>query len=266
MVGYLRNKNEQSIAKVLQHVSRQRSKQSQRIEHELVQRKSLPTSTSQLDSQCIGKSRERQGTSDNYTTGLEKSGLVKSIERDESGEGGSEASGKVSGDESSDGESESVSPTREDDSGKGDKHAAVEELFRIIAGRVGLDGGAVNNVTESSSMKIWRKRRAGLHVFCMYIEVKNMNLYEIFKAGPDVILSNALIQREKKGGKGALEEIRKLKTHIGVALSMFSDMRDVEQSPIVQTIVKKTESGKTQQGKVSNSMEHKSAANLYRQK
>jgi hypothetical protein len=49
----------------------------------------------------------------------------------------------------------------------------------------------------------------------------------VFKARPDVLLSNALTWREKKGGKRALEEMRKLKTHIGVALSMFSDIRDV---------------------------------------
>ncbi|KAA6377407.1 MAG: hypothetical protein EZS28_027067, partial [Streblomastix strix] len=67
--------------------------------------------------------------------------------------------------------------------------------FRRMAGRVGLDGGAVNNVIESSSMETWRKRRAGLHVFCEYMEEKKVDLDEIFKARPDVILSNALTWR-----------------------------------------------------------------------
>ncbi|KAA6372477.1 MAG: hypothetical protein EZS28_031997 [Streblomastix strix] len=92
---------------------------------------------------------------------------------------------------------------------------------------------------ESASMETLRKRRAGLHIFYGYMEEKNKELDEVFKARPDVILSNALTWREKKGGKGALEEMRKLKTHMGVALSMFSDMRDVAQSPMVQAIVKR---------------------------
>jgi hypothetical protein len=82
--------------------------------------------------------------------------LVKAVERDESGGGGSGASRGVSGEESSDDGSESISPTGKDEGGKGDKHAAGEELFRRMAGRVGLDGGAVNNVIESSSMETWR--------------------------------------------------------------------------------------------------------------
>ncbi|KAA6374885.1 MAG: hypothetical protein EZS28_029588 [Streblomastix strix] len=42
-----------------------------------------------------------------------------------------------------------------------------------------------------------------------------------------------------KGGNGAQEKMRKLKTHLGVALSMFSDMRDVAQSPMAQAIIKR---------------------------
>ncbi|KAA6364646.1 MAG: hypothetical protein EZS28_039827, partial [Streblomastix strix] len=239
MVGCLRDKNEQTIAKVLQLVSRQRSIQSQRAEHELVEPKPVPTSSSQPDTQGTSESREGQSTSDNYSSGLERSGLVKPIERDESGGGGSGASGGVSGEKSIDGQSESVSPIRKDESGKGDKHAAGEELFRRMAGRVGLDGEAMNNMNESSSMETWRKRRIGLHVFCVYMEENNMELEEVFKASPDVILSNALSWREKKGGKGALEEMRKLKTHMGILLSMFSDMRDVASSPMVQAIIKR---------------------------
>ncbi|KAA6373797.1 MAG: hypothetical protein EZS28_030676 [Streblomastix strix] len=74
-------------------------------------------------------------------------------------------------------------------------------------------------------METWRKRRDGLHVFCMYMEEKKMDLDEVFKARPDIILSNSLTWREKKGGKGALEVMKKLKTHMEVALSMFSDKR-----------------------------------------
>ncbi|KAA6328851.1 MAG: hypothetical protein EZS28_053672, partial [Streblomastix strix] len=192
-----------------------------------------------MNSQGTGESRERQSTGDNCCTVLQWSYLVKSIERDESGGVGSGANRGVSGEESSGGGSESVSSTRKNESGKGDKLAAGEELFRRKAGRVRLDEEAVNNVIESSNMETWRKRRTGLHAFCVNMKEKNVDLDEVFKSRPDVILSNALTWREKKGSMGALEETRKLKTHMGVALSMFSDMRDVAQSPMVQAIVKR---------------------------
>ncbi|KAA6353118.1 MAG: hypothetical protein EZS28_051355, partial [Streblomastix strix] len=239
MIGCLCDKNEQTIAKVLQLVFRQRSIQSQRTEHELVQPRSLLISTSQLDSQGTSESREGQSTSENCSTGLERSGLVKAVERDESGGGGSGASRGVSGEESSDGGSESISPARRDENCKSDKHAAGEELFKQLVGRIGLDGETVNNVIESSSMETWRTRRAGLHVFCMYMEEKKMDLNEVLKARQNIILSNVFVWRVKKGGLGALEEMSKLETYIGVALSMFSDMSDVAQSPMVQAIVKR---------------------------
>ncbi|KAA6383788.1 MAG: hypothetical protein EZS28_020685 [Streblomastix strix] len=144
----------------------------------------------------------------------------------------------MSGEESSVGVSESISPTRKDESGKGDMHAAGEELFRRIAVRVWLDGEAVSDVIESSSMETWRKRRSGLHVFCGYLEEKKKDLNEVFKTRPDVILSNILTQIEKKGDEGALDEMRKLKSYKGVALSLFSDMRNVAQSSMVLAIVK----------------------------
>ncbi|KAA6381863.1 MAG: hypothetical protein EZS28_022610 [Streblomastix strix] len=69
------------------------------------------------------------------------------------------------------------------------------------------------------------------------MQEKKIQLGEIFKARPDVILNCTLTREERKECNGALEEIRKLKTHIGVAFSLFSDIRDVVQSPMVQTIV-----------------------------
>ncbi|KAA6391444.1 MAG: ABC transporter: Multidrug resistance-associated protein, ATP binding protein [Streblomastix strix] len=134
MDGRLRDKNEQTIAKVLQLVQKQKCIQIQRTEHELAQHKSLLTSSSQQDFQSTGVSGERQSISDNHNTGLQRLGLVKFIERDESGGGGSGVSMGMSDEESSDVGSESISLIKKDESSKGDKHAAGEELFRRMAG------------------------------------------------------------------------------------------------------------------------------------
>ncbi|KAA6393509.1 MAG: hypothetical protein EZS28_010961 [Streblomastix strix] len=82
---------------------------------------------------------------------MERSSLAKFIMRDENGGGGSEACRAMSGEESSDDRSESVSLTKQDESCKGDKHASAEKLFRRMAGIVGLDAEAVNNVIESET-------------------------------------------------------------------------------------------------------------------
>ncbi|KAA6372601.1 MAG: hypothetical protein EZS28_031872 [Streblomastix strix] len=98
----------------------------------------------------------------------------------------------MSVDESRDGGSESTSPSRMDENCKDDRHTAGEELFRRMAGRIGLVGEAINKVNDSSSMDIWWKRRAGWHVLCVYMEDIKTDLDEIFMAKPDIILSNSL--------------------------------------------------------------------------
>ncbi|KAA6369876.1 MAG: hypothetical protein EZS28_034598, partial [Streblomastix strix] len=113
--------------------------------------------------------------------------------------------------------SEYRSPTRKDDRCKGGTHAAGEEAFRQMARRVGLDEDAVKDM----------------------IEMKKMDLDEMFKAGADAITSNALTLKQRKGVKVAPDEMRKLKIHMEIALILFSDMRDVAQSPMVQAIVKR---------------------------
>ncbi|KAA6381862.1 MAG: hypothetical protein EZS28_022609 [Streblomastix strix] len=124
IVALLRDKNDQTIAKILQLVYRQWSIKSLRTAHEMTQSKSLPTSTSQLDSQSTGKIKEGQGTSDSCSIGFEESGMIKSIERDESQGSGSGASRGVSGEDSSEDGSESISLTKKDESDKVDKHSA----------------------------------------------------------------------------------------------------------------------------------------------
>ncbi|KAA6355652.1 MAG: hypothetical protein EZS28_048820, partial [Streblomastix strix] len=55
----------------------------------------------------------------------------------------------------------------------------------------------------------------------------------------DVILVKTLTGLEKKGGKSVPQDMKKMKTHAGVALSMFSETCVVAKSPRVQAIVKR---------------------------
>jgi hypothetical protein len=68
---------------------------------------------------------------------------------------------------------------------------------------------------------------------------KNLNVKEILTGRVDVKLANALSRREEKGGTYMIQDARKMKTHVGIALSLFSEMRDVVQSPMIQAIVKR---------------------------
>jgi hypothetical protein len=96
-----------------------------------------------------------------------------------------------------------------------------------MAGYVGLEGESVNNLIKSLSQETWRKRRAGLHLFNDYMLEKNINVETVLRGRAEVILSNCLSWREMRGGKGVLEDLRKIRTHVGVALSMFSESRNV---------------------------------------
>ncbi|KAA6392865.1 MAG: hypothetical protein EZS28_011609 [Streblomastix strix] len=68
---------------------------------------------------------------------------------------------------------------------------------------------------------------------------KKLEVKQILTGKADVILANALTWLEKRGGRSVLQDMKKMKTHAGVALSMFSETRDVAQCPIVQAIVKR---------------------------
>ncbi|KAA6354152.1 MAG: hypothetical protein EZS28_050319 [Streblomastix strix] len=143
------------------------------------------------------------------------------------------------GDRQTDEGSTSTTTSGKNESRPTDKHASGELLFREIGECIGLEDEAVSNIILSSSQETWRKRRAGLHLFQQYIVEKKLEVKQILTGKADVILANALTQLEKRGGKSVLQDMKKMKTHAGVALSMFQETRDVAQSPIVQAIVKR---------------------------
>ncbi|KAA6360192.1 MAG: hypothetical protein EZS28_044281, partial [Streblomastix strix] len=63
------------------------------------------------------------------------------------------------------------------------------------------------------------------------------------------IISNALTWRELQGGNHMLEDLRKIKTHDGMVLSMFSSQDNVGQSPIIATLSKRLELDREQKSK-----------------
>jgi hypothetical protein len=52
-------------------------------------------------------------------------------------------------------------------------------------------------------------------------------LGDILGKRADICLANALSWREKGEKNGMIEDLRKMRTHVGVALSMFLEVRDV---------------------------------------
>ncbi|KAA6374417.1 MAG: hypothetical protein EZS28_030054, partial [Streblomastix strix] len=73
--------------------------------------------------------------------------------------------------------------------------------------------------SDKIKAEIWRKKRAGLHIFSNYIFKKKLELPDILNKRADVILANCLTLREKQERKSKLEELRKIRIHVGVALN-----------------------------------------------
>ncbi|KAA6355458.1 MAG: hypothetical protein EZS28_049014, partial [Streblomastix strix] len=145
----------------------------------------------------------------------------------------------LSGEESLNGGSSIISPSRKYENSACDKHTERESLQRNIGKEVELDDGVLINIISSVCQETLRKKRARLHLFNDYMKEKNLCVKEILAGRVDVKLAKALSWREEKGGTKMLHDARKTKTHVGIALCLFSEIHDVAQSPMIQTIVKR---------------------------
>ncbi|KAA6364956.1 MAG: hypothetical protein EZS28_039516 [Streblomastix strix] len=114
---------------------------------------------------------------------------------------------------------------------------------------IGFNDEITMNLISAIRQETWRKRRAELHFFSNYFNEKKLELLDILYKIANVILANCLTWREKQEEKSKFEELRKIRTHVGVALSMLSECRDVGQSPIVQSMAKRMNLDRTQRRK-----------------
>ncbi|KAA6377205.1 MAG: hypothetical protein EZS28_027268 [Streblomastix strix] len=105
------------------------------------------------------------------------------------------------------------------------------------------------NIINSLSPETQHKRRAGMHLFNNYLKEKQVPMEQIVLKKADVLLSNALTWRELQGGNHMLEDLRKMKTHVGMVLSMFSSQDNVGQSPIIIELSKRLKLDREQKSK-----------------
>ncbi|KAA6385847.1 MAG: hypothetical protein EZS28_018628 [Streblomastix strix] len=133
---------------------------------------------------------------------MERSGLVPATSGEDSATSGSGRFVGLSGEESLNGGSSIISPTREYENSIRDKHAEGEALFRSMG-------------------------------------KENLNVKEMLTGRVYIEPANALSWREEKGGTKMIQYARKMKTHVCIRLNLFSEMRDVVQSPMIQAIVKR---------------------------
>ncbi|KAA6370560.1 MAG: hypothetical protein EZS28_033913 [Streblomastix strix] len=227
MAGRLHIWNKQTSNKILQLATGSRCLQSQCIQRQLGKIDTIPSSFSEL-----GEGKSGQVTSGDHNSTCGSGKLV-----------------CLSGEQSLNDASSVKCPIRKYESSIRDKHAEGEALFRSIVKEVELDYRAFNNITCIVCQEIWRKRRAGLHLLNDYMKETNFNEQEIQAGRVDGNLAIALSLREEKGRTKMIQDAMKMKTHVGVTLSLFSEIRDVIQSPMIQAIVKRLYLDKQSQAK-----------------
>ncbi|KAA6360467.1 MAG: hypothetical protein EZS28_044007 [Streblomastix strix] len=105
------------------------------------------------------------------------------------------------------------------------------------------------------SKEIWGKRKAGIHILKENMDEKVMNLDEMKKNRPDVMLVNMLTWRNDKGGTRCIADMQKIRTHVGVALGMFHNSNDVAKSSIIVAAVKDQEHAQRSQSKHSRTQD-----------
>ncbi|KAA6355110.1 MAG: hypothetical protein EZS28_049363, partial [Streblomastix strix] len=219
----LRESNEQTVKRILQHISGQKRISSYHVQLSMDQPHDVSTSIDNKYIKIINKDSERRCGGNADCTQMEGINMVRDVEEhveEESNSWTSEPSSGARGDY--DKQSIEETTSRSVGSTLGDKHAEGEQLFRQIASYVGLEEHTVMNIINSLSPETWRKRRAGMHLFSNYVKEKQVPMEQIVSKKADVLLSNALTWRELQGGDHMLEDLRKMKTHVGMVLSMFS--------------------------------------------
>ncbi|KAA6358461.1 MAG: hypothetical protein EZS28_046012, partial [Streblomastix strix] len=247
---WLRESNEQTVKRILQRISGQKRVSSQRVQLSMDQSHDISTSTDNNDIKNIIQDSERQCGGNANCTQMEGINMVRDVEEhveEESSSGTCEPSSGARGDY--DKQSIEETTSRSVGSTLGDKHAEGEQLFRQIASYVGLEEHTVMNIINSLSPETWRKRRAGMHLFSNYVKEKQVPMEQIVSKKADVLLSNALTWRELQGGDHMLEDLRKMKTHVGMVLSMFSSQDNVGQSPIIAALSNRLELDREQKSK-----------------
>ncbi|KAA6368062.1 MAG: hypothetical protein EZS28_036413, partial [Streblomastix strix] len=238
----LRDQVEYAVESVLQPVTGQGSSCGQRVQSSMDRLELVSASSDRKDNEDISKDGEGQGISGDCGSDVERIVMDELSESDVSEESGTRIggadpeAGKVNGRQST-----SETTTRKNGRSSNDKHSKGDDLFRSMAGFIGLEDDTLVNLIGSLGGENWRKRRVGLHLFGEYVEERGLMLEDILGKKADVVLANALTWRVAKGDIKAKEDLRKIKTPVDMALGMFASSGNVLQSPIVMAVARNLE-------------------------
>ncbi|KAA6372647.1 MAG: hypothetical protein EZS28_031827 [Streblomastix strix] len=247
---WLHESNEQTVNRILQRSSGQKRISSQLVQLFIDQPHDISTSTDSKDIKNINQVSERQSSGNADCTQMEGINMVRDVEEhveEESSSGSSEPSSRARGDY--DKQSIEETTSRSVGSKLGDRKAEGEQLLRQIASYVGLEEHTVMNIINSFNPETQGKRRAGILLLSNYVKEKQIPMEQILSKKADILLSNALTWREPQGGNHMLEDLRKIKTHVGMVLSMFSSQVNVGKSPIIIALQKRLELDREQKSK-----------------
>ncbi|KAA6386029.1 MAG: hypothetical protein EZS28_018442, partial [Streblomastix strix] len=105
-------------------------------------------------------------------------------------------------------------------SASSDKHSKGQDLFRQMAGFIGLDDDTVVNLIGKE---------------------RGLKRENILRKKADVVLGKTLTQSATTGGVKEKKDLRKIKSHVGMALGMFAKSGNVLQPQIIVVVVRNLE-------------------------
>ncbi|KAA6362598.1 MAG: hypothetical protein EZS28_041875, partial [Streblomastix strix] len=107
-----------------------------------------------------------------------------------------------------------------------------------LAESTNLSQIAIDTQIADQNIETWRKRRAELTPPSQYIKEKSISVKDLLGIKPDIELVNTLSQYESRGRPKLQKRMKDMKMHCGIVLSQFSQMNDVNNSPLIKTFSK----------------------------
>ncbi|KAA6319414.1 MAG: hypothetical protein EZS28_054821, partial [Streblomastix strix] len=114
----------------------------------------------------------------------------------------------------------------------------MKEEQKLPPGTIELIKISTKTENNYQNIETWRKRRVGLTPLAQYIKEKGISVKDLLGTKPDIELVNALAWYKSRGGPKLQKRMKNMKMLCGVVLSQFSQMNDVNNSPLIKTFSK----------------------------
>ncbi|KAA6397703.1 MAG: hypothetical protein EZS28_006775 [Streblomastix strix] len=118
------------------------------------------------------------------------------------------------------------------------KYNDGEQLYRLLAKSTNLSQIAIDTLIADQNIETFRKRGAGLTPLAQYIKEKGNSINDLLGINTGIEFVNALSWYNFRGRHKLQKRMKTMKMHYGIVLCKFSQLKDVNNFPFINTFSK----------------------------